>query len=432
MRSFADETRELHRSLYRSRRSPSGLDDQAIAGYAQSVELAAVAAYTAAAPVLSAGTLPVAQLFMTHHQQHADAFGSVAGAKAATAPNKTLVAAVTPMLQAIKDETGCAGVRLHPGGPGRVHVRRGADAAAGSGVRRGDGHDPSDRGTAPDGARSRPRQGRVRSLPDRSIRIRVARRRHRPLEGPRPGCLRGLNKGPHPMNHNDLNTDEVRRQLRAVDRMNTSVMPRWRDALDRLIGDDRIDTEGKAAMLGVPSPSRRDLFKFGGATILGAALLAACGSDAADAPSSPVVQATQPVDTDGPDHDRCRGHDRRRHGSRAGSHGGVAREARRRHVRRGRRLDHDTGCARGRDDVRRSPPDAPRRVERRDWQVPVVKPITEMNQAVYDALVEAGDRCSQDRDGRGEPGAVARRSCGADLRVRRWRAVDARPCGRRS
>ncbi len=106
MKTFADETRELHRSLYRSRRSVGGLDDQTIAGYAQSVELAAVAAYTAAAPVLSSGTLPVAQLFMTHHQQHADAFGAVAGAKAVSVPNKTLIAAVTPTLQAIKDEMG--------------------------------------------------------------------------------------------------------------------------------------------------------------------------------------------------------------------------------------------------------------------------------------------------------------------------------------
>jgi hypothetical protein len=106
MKTFADETRELHRSLYRSRRSVGGLDDQTIAAYAQSVELAAVAAYTAAAPVLSSGTLPVAQLFMTHHQQHADAFGAVAGAKAVSAPNRTLIAAVSPTLQAIKDEMG--------------------------------------------------------------------------------------------------------------------------------------------------------------------------------------------------------------------------------------------------------------------------------------------------------------------------------------
>ena len=106
MKTFAEETAEVHRSLYRSRRSAAGLDDQTIAGYAQSVELAAVAAYTAAAPVLSAGTLPVAQLFMTHHQQHADAFGAVAGSKAVTAPNKSLIDAVTPALQAIKDEMG--------------------------------------------------------------------------------------------------------------------------------------------------------------------------------------------------------------------------------------------------------------------------------------------------------------------------------------
>ena len=105
MKSFADETRELHRSLYRSRRSPSGLDDQTIAGYAQSVELAAVAAYTAAAPVLSTGTLPVAQMFMMHHQQHADAFGAVAGSKKASGPNQKLVTALGPTLQGIKDET---------------------------------------------------------------------------------------------------------------------------------------------------------------------------------------------------------------------------------------------------------------------------------------------------------------------------------------
>jgi hypothetical protein len=102
------------------------------------------------------------------------------------------------------------------------------------------------------------------------------------------------------MNHNDLNNDEVRRQLRAVERMNTSVMPRWRDALDRLIGDDRLSADSKASILGVPSPNRRDLFKIGGASILGVALLAACGSDSADAPSSPVVPATQPVDTGAP------------------------------------------------------------------------------------------------------------------------------------
>ncbi len=112
------------------------------------------------------------------------------------------------------------------------------------------------------------------------------------------------------MNNHDLNNDEIRRQLRAVDRMNTAIVPRWREALTRLVGDDQISTNDKATILGVPSPNRRDLFKLGGASILGVALLAACGSDDADAPSattpvgttpgSTTVPAMQPVDTTSP------------------------------------------------------------------------------------------------------------------------------------
>jgi Ferritin-like domain len=94
------------------------------------------------------------------------------------------------------------------------------------------------------------------------------------------------------MNNQDLNNDEIRRQLRAVDRMNTAAMPKWRDALARLIGDDQMSTNDKATLLGVPSPNRRDLFKFGGATILGVAVLAACGSDSADAPAATNAAGT--------------------------------------------------------------------------------------------------------------------------------------------
>lgn len=78
-----------------------GLTDTVIAGYAQSVELAAVAAYTAAAPALKGDTLAVAQLFLGHHQDHADAFGAVAGDDARPTPNEKLVAAVTPTLEAV-------------------------------------------------------------------------------------------------------------------------------------------------------------------------------------------------------------------------------------------------------------------------------------------------------------------------------------------
>ena len=77
------------------------LSDTVIAGYAQSVELAAVAAYTAAAPALSGDTLAVAQLFLGHHQEHADAFGAVAGGDARPEANAKVVAAVSPTLDAV-------------------------------------------------------------------------------------------------------------------------------------------------------------------------------------------------------------------------------------------------------------------------------------------------------------------------------------------
>jgi hypothetical protein len=99
------------------------------------------------------------------------------------------------------------------------------------------------------------------------------------------------------MNMHDLSNDEIRRQLRAVDRLNTAVVPRWREALSRLIGDDHVSPNEKATLLGVPAPNRRDLFKIGGASILGVALLAACGSDSSDAPSATDPAATTPGST---------------------------------------------------------------------------------------------------------------------------------------
>lgn len=135
MRDFGEQTSEAHLSVARGRRSfmkkagiagaggaaltvfggsllPSfgslvgvsaaqGLSDTVIAGYAQSVELAAVAAYTAAAPALKGDPLAVASLFLGHHQQHADAFGKVAGKDARPAANPKLVAAVTPTLETV-------------------------------------------------------------------------------------------------------------------------------------------------------------------------------------------------------------------------------------------------------------------------------------------------------------------------------------------
>jgi len=99
------------------------------------------------------------------------------------------------------------------------------------------------------------------------------------------------------MNPNDLPQDEIRRQLREIDRANTAVMPRWREVLTRIVGgDERLTADDKAAVLGVPSPSRRQLFKVGGAAIVGAAVLAACGgnddSTAGTSPGSPSTPST--------------------------------------------------------------------------------------------------------------------------------------------
>ncbi len=76
----------------------------------------------------------------------------------------------------------------------------------------------------------------------------------------------------------DLNRDELRRQLQAADREQRASLVTWRDALHRIFGDPNVPAAAKAELLGVPG--RRQFLRIGGATILGAAVLAACGSEA--------------------------------------------------------------------------------------------------------------------------------------------------------
>jgi hypothetical protein len=84
----------------------------------------------------------------------------------------------------------------------------------------------------------------------------------------------------------DLNRDELRRELRAIDADNKAIMPKWYDALRQIVGGgSKMSTDEKAALLGVPAPGRRQFFKVGGATIMGAAVLAACGSDDSESSS---------------------------------------------------------------------------------------------------------------------------------------------------
>ena len=137
MRSFADEIGELHfgeefragrRSFLKkaavggavvsfgsgiipvssllSRAGAQELTDVDIAVFAESVELAAVAAYEAGAPLLSAEVLPVAQLFLQHHQEHAGAFAALAGDAATGEANAALIEALTPTIQGLSDEAG--------------------------------------------------------------------------------------------------------------------------------------------------------------------------------------------------------------------------------------------------------------------------------------------------------------------------------------
>src|SRR5436190_8703670 len=91
----------------------------------------------------------------------------------------------------------------------------------------------------------------------------------------------------------DLNRDELRRELKAIDADNRAAMPRWYDALRQIVGGDtKMSTDEKAALLGVPSPSRRTFFKVGGVTIMGAAVLAACGDTDDDASGTTTSTTT--------------------------------------------------------------------------------------------------------------------------------------------
>jgi hypothetical protein len=135
MRSFKEETAELHLDVAGANRrgfikkvsiggaalaaapallpisgllAPVGaanaaLSDTDIAVYAESIELAAVAVYQMAGAAL--GELrAIGDLFGSHHRDHADAFGSLAGGAATKKANSALVTAVTPMLSAVKSQ----------------------------------------------------------------------------------------------------------------------------------------------------------------------------------------------------------------------------------------------------------------------------------------------------------------------------------------
>lgn len=73
-------------------------DDAALAAFAESIELVAVAAYEAGADFLSDDLAPVLRTFAGHHTEHAEAWAELAGERATGEPNPALLEALTPAI----------------------------------------------------------------------------------------------------------------------------------------------------------------------------------------------------------------------------------------------------------------------------------------------------------------------------------------------
>ncbi|MDQ2727734.1 MAG: ferritin-like domain-containing protein [Actinomycetota bacterium] len=81
--------------------------DKSIAAFAESVELAAVAAYGAAARTgkVTGAALTIAKTFAFHHQAHAQAFGTFAGDGSKAKPNPKLTQSVETMIADAANQT---------------------------------------------------------------------------------------------------------------------------------------------------------------------------------------------------------------------------------------------------------------------------------------------------------------------------------------
>jgi hypothetical protein len=80
--------------------------DASAAGFLQSIALAVGDAYDKLAPFLSDTTKPIAVKFQSHHREHADALGKLAGTAVATAPNQALTLVLGVRVQSVADERG--------------------------------------------------------------------------------------------------------------------------------------------------------------------------------------------------------------------------------------------------------------------------------------------------------------------------------------
>jgi hypothetical protein len=88
----------------------------------------------------------------------------------------------------------------------------------------------------------------------------------------------------------ELSSDELRRDLREVDEQHRDSLTGFRSALHRIFLSGSYD-EGTQRDFVLAGMNRRSVLRFGGATILGGAVLAACGSDKNDATATTVAGA---------------------------------------------------------------------------------------------------------------------------------------------
>jgi len=88
----------------------------------------------------------------------------------------------------------------------------------------------------------------------------------------------------------ELSSDELRRDLREVDEQHRDSLTGFRSALHRIFLSGSYD-EGTQRDFVLSGMNRRSVLRFGGATILGGAVLAACGSDKNDATATTVAGA---------------------------------------------------------------------------------------------------------------------------------------------
>lgn len=103
------------------------------------------------------------------------------------------------------------------------------------------------------------------------------------------------------MSTNDLDRDHLRRELRAVDELQRDSLPSLRFALRRVFGDTATTAEHERAQstLALGGLTRRNVLRIGGITVLGGAVLAACGSSGSSgsAPSGATTTMLDPTTT---------------------------------------------------------------------------------------------------------------------------------------